>query len=86
MTQVNIELLEALESAGAPKEQAQAAAASVITAAADVATKAALKEDLARLEARQQVAWAAMETRLTRQHYSGLAVLLAAIAIATAAG
>jgi len=85
MTQVNIELLEALESAGAPKEQAQAAAASV-AAAADVATKAALKEDLARLEARQQVAWAAMETRLTRQHYSGLAVLLAAIAIATAAG
>jgi len=74
MTQVNIELLEALESAGAPKEQAQAAAASVTTAAG-VATKAVLKEDLARLE-----------ERLTRQHYSGLAVVLAAIAIATAVG
>ena len=85
MTQVNIELLEALESAGAPKEQAQAAAASVV-AAADMAKKAVLKEDLARLETRQEVARAAMETRLTRQHYSGLAVLLAAIAIATAVG
>ncbi|MDD9863848.1 MAG: hypothetical protein OXU54_04655 [Gammaproteobacteria bacterium] len=81
MTQANIELLEALESAGAPKERARAAATSVATAA-DMATKA----DLATLEARQEVARAAMETRLTRQHYGGLAVLLAAIAIATAVG
>ena len=85
MTQVNIELLEALESAGAPKEQARAAATSVATAA-DMATKADLKEDLARLETRQEVARAAMETRLTRQHYSGLAVLLAAITVAAAVG
>ena len=46
MTQVNIEMLRALEMAGVPKEQAQAAAASV---AADVATKA----ELAQLEVRQ---------------------------------
>jgi len=85
MTQANIELLEALESAGAPKEQARAAAASVV-AAADMAKKAVLKEDLARLETRQEVARAAMETRLTRQHYSGLAVLLAAITVAAAVG
>jgi len=70
MTQANLEMLRALETAGVPKEEAQAAAASV-AAAADAATKADL---------------AALETRLTRQHYSGLAVLLAAIAIATAVG
>jgi len=68
MTQANLEMLQALEMAGVPKEEARAAAASV---AADAATKADL---------------AALETRLTRQHYSGLAVLLAAIAIATAVG
>jgi len=77
MTQANLEMLRALETAGVPREEAQAAATSV-AAAADVATKA----DLAQLE----VARAAMETRLTRQHYSGLAVLLAAIAIATTVG
>ena len=48
MTQVNIEMLRALEMAGVPKEQAQAAAASVAVAA-DVATKA----ELAQLEVRQ---------------------------------
>jgi len=69
MTQANLEMLQALEMAGVPKEEARAAAS--VAAAADVATKADL---------------AALETRLTRQHYSGLAVLLAAIAIATAVG
>ena len=48
MTQVNLEMLRALEIAGVPKEEAQAAAASVAVAA-DVATKA----ELAQLEARQ---------------------------------
>lgn len=48
MTQVNIEMLRALEMAGVPKEQAQAAATSVAVAA-DVATKA----ELAQLEVRQ---------------------------------
>jgi len=70
MTQANLEMLRALETAGVPKGEAQAAAASV-AAASDAATKADL---------------AALETRLTRQHYSGLAVLLAAIAISTAVG
>ena len=57
-----------------------------LRAISGLATKADLKEDLARLETRQEVARAAMETRLTRQHYSGLAVLLAAITVAAAVG
>jgi len=48
MTQANIELLEALEVAGVPKEKARAAAASV-AAAGEVATKADLREGLAEL-------------------------------------
>jgi len=51
MTQANIELLEALEVAGVPKEKARAAAASV-AAVGEAATKADLATGLARLEAR----------------------------------
>jgi len=50
MTQANIELLEALEVAGVPKEKARAAAASV-AAAGEAATKADLREGLAELRA-----------------------------------
>jgi len=65
MTQANIELLEALEVAGVPKEKARAAAASV-AAAGEAATKA----DLAQLEA-----------RLTWRLVGVAAVILAAIAL-----
>ena len=51
MTQANVELLEALEVAGVPKEKARAAAASV-AAAGDAATKADLAELKAELTVR----------------------------------
>ena len=51
MTQANVELLEALEVAGVPKEKARAAAASV-AAAGEVATKADLAELKAELTVR----------------------------------
>ena len=50
MTQANVELLEALEVAGVPKEKARAAAASV-AAAGEAATKADLKSAIAELKA-----------------------------------
>ena len=51
MTQANVELLEALEVAGVPKEKARAAAASV-AAAGEAATKADLAELKAELTVR----------------------------------
>ena len=51
MTLANVELLEALEVAGVPKEKARAAAASV-AAAGEVATKADLAELKAELTVR----------------------------------
>ncbi len=50
MTLANVELLEALEVAGVPKEKARAAAASV-AAAGEAATRADLKSAIAELKA-----------------------------------
>lgn len=50
MTLANVELLEALEVAGVPKEKARAAATSV-AAAGEAATRADLKSAIAELKA-----------------------------------
>jgi len=73
MTQANIELLEALEVAGVPKEKARAAAASV-AAAGDLATKADVRQLV-------EAAVAASEARLTWRLVGVAAVILAAIAL-----
>jgi len=65
MTQANLELLDALQAAGAPEDKARAAAQSMAPAG-DVATKA----DLAELKA--WLAW-----RLV----AGVAILLAAMSV-----
>jgi len=75
MTQANIELLEALEVAGVPKEKARAAAASV-AAAGEVATKADLREGLAELRGELREGLAELRAELRE----GLAELRAELA------
>ena len=65
MTQANLELLDALQAAGAPEDKARAAAQSMAPAS-DVATKADLAE---------------LETRLTWRLVGGMAILLAAMSV-----
>ena len=65
MTQANLELLDALQAAGAPENKARAAAQSMAPAS-DVATKADLAE---------------LETRLTWRLFGGMAILLAAMSV-----
>ena len=65
MTQANLELLDALQAAGAPEDKARAAAQSMAPAS-DVATKADLAE---------------LETRLTWRLFGGMAILLAAMSV-----
>ena len=69
MTQANLELLDALQAAGAPEDKARAAAQSMAPAG-DVATKADLKAALSELE-----------TRLTWRLFGGMAILLAAMSV-----
>jgi len=73
MTQANIELLNALREAGASEEAAEAAARSV-AAAADLATKADVRQIV-------EAAVAASEARLTWRLVGVAAVVLAAIAL-----
>ena len=69
MTQANLELLDALQAAGAPEDKARAAAQSMAPVG-DVATKADLKAALSELE-----------TRLTWRLFGGMAILLAAMSV-----
>ena len=76
MTQANLELLDALQAAGAPEDKARAAAQS-IAPVGDVATKA----DLAKLKADVKADLAELETRLTWRLVGGMAILLAAMSV-----
>ena len=79
MTQMIAELRQALVSAGAPEEQAAAAAASVAPAG-DLATKADVLAAVAASEARVEARMAAGEARLTWRLAAGLAPVYALLA------
>jgi len=76
MTQANLELLDALQAAGAPEDKARAAAQSMAPAG-DVATKA----DLAKLQANVKADLAELKAWLAWRLVAGVAVLLAAMSV-----
>jgi len=77
MTQMIAELRQALVSAGAPEEQADAAAAAVVTGAGDLATKA----DVRRIV---EAAAAASEAQLSGRILTAVGVVVASQALAVA--
>jgi len=83
MTQVNIELLDALRDAGASDDKARAAAQSVAVGN-DVATKADLREAVSAVReelSAVRAEMAAMEARLTWRMVGGIVVIVAAMAL-----